>query len=188
MTERPGGTSNPAFSNKISHALKEALNSNKQRKTLGMTDGDAASHISRPPSPYAMVSEKLASPPSFESRDAFALPSPNTIIQLVNKFFSETGLIFPYIYKKAIYDGINHIKHRRFWEIRRSWLSLLNTILAFATVLTPSHERREDNIFKADRFLQRALQLLPNVALQPANIEIRKLGLPRCSQRGAHRH
>ncbi len=172
--QRIGATSNPAFSNKINHALKDALNANKQISTLAVTDGNLASHISRPPSPYAMVCEKLTTPPRFERLNIFELPSTTVITELVDKFFGSAGMMFPYIYKKSIYDGIGILKRLSFRGIRRSWLCLLNTIMAFATVLAPSQEHKEESISKADMFLQRALQLLPNVALQPANIEIRK--------------
>ena len=124
-----------------------------------------------------MVSEKLASAPTFGSLNAFAfaLPPTHVIIQLVDTFFSQTGMLFPYIAKKSITDEIVNLDPLgRFNGIRRSWLCLLNTIMAFATVLTSDDEQKQDNVAKADTFFQRALKLLPNVTLQPANIEICK--------------
>ena len=124
-----------------------------------------------------MVSEKLTSPPAFESLNAFTLPPLATITQHVDIFFSEIGLLFPYIAKNSITDELINLRSSgKHTSIRRSWLCLLNAIMAFATVLTADHERKRDKIAEADVFFQRALRLLPNVALQPANIEICKTG------------
>ena len=103
------------------------------------------------------------------------LPSNDVILRLVDKFFShQIGLVFPYIYKKRVIDEVAKLSSPGFGGIRRSWLCLLNTIMAFGTALTTDHDSNENNIATADIYLQRALKLLPNVALQPANIEICK--------------
>ena len=44
--------------------------------------------------------------------------------------------------------------------------------MAFATVLPTNTDQKAEALAKADTFFQRALKLLPNVALQPANTEI----------------
>jgi hypothetical protein len=94
------------------------------------------------------------------------------MIRLVNQFFSGIGLLFPYIYKKAVLDGIEEMKMTHFYGVRRSWLCLLNTIMAFATCVTTTlQDRKENCTAEADFFLQRALKLLPNFALKPANLE-----------------
>ena len=84
-------------------------------------------------------------------------------------------MLFPYIHKRSVFDGLEQIRLTSFCGVRRSWLCLLNTIMAFATcVTTTSHDRKEHRIVEADVFLQRALALLPNLALKPANLESRE--------------
>ncbi|KEF58356.1 uncharacterized protein A1O9_06282 [Exophiala aquamarina CBS 119918] len=164
-----GATSLLALSIKINQAMKEALAEMGQPNL--MPDRDATNLISRPPSPSALAGEKSVSPPNFERLNIFGLPHRSRVMQLVDRFFSSTGLIFPYISKKAVlvpYANINSSDSR---NIRQSWLCLINTIMAFATVLSQSAERRKDAMAEANLFLHRALKLLPDVAQQPANLE-----------------
>jgi hypothetical protein len=103
--------------------------------------------------------------------DCFFLPPEAKIIRLVDMFFSSTGMLFPYIYKKSVLDGLVEMRTRQ-CGVRRTWLCLLNIIMAFATCITGAPEwGRENCAADADAFLQRALQLLPNIALTPANLE-----------------
>ena len=132
----------------------------------------AADYLSRPHSPRAAPRERHHAAAAAETVDCFALPPDTKITHLVNLFFSGMGLLFPYIYKKSIIDGLEEMKMTHFYRVRRSWLCLLNTIMAFATcVTTASHNRKQECAAEADVFLQRALALLPNLALKPANLE-----------------
>lgn len=159
--------------------MREALSLTQQKFVTKHDDGIAANYISRPasPGPGAMVSEKLTLPPSVEQPNIFGLPSTRVIMELVDRFFSGTGMLFPYIYKKSVYDEIAKLRPPSFGGVRRSWLCLLNAIMALAIALTPTEDKRRERFAKADTFLQRALKLLPDVALQPANIEICKAPL-----------
>ena len=129
------------------------------------------SYISRPPSPPASHRDNSSLPSKPDAVDCFVLPPEATILRLVDMFFSGTGLLFPYIYKKSVLDGLIDIRMGRN-GVRRTWLCLLNIIMAFATCVTGTSEvRRENCTADTDDFLQRALQLLPNIALAPANLE-----------------
>ena len=133
-------------------------------------------YISRPSSPPPLSLEKLRSATRSASiDDAYALPPKSKIINLVNRFFTETGMLFPYIYKKWVLDGLAGMNLTHLHGVRRSWLCLLNTIMAFATFLAPvPNDSVETGTPQADVFLQRALKLLPNITLKPANLEMCK--------------
>ena len=165
-----GPTSNSAFFNHISNAVKDA--GNHSQFSAPIANSTATNYISRPHSPRAVPRGKYHLITRADPVDCFALPPEAKIIHLVNQFFSGIGLLFPYIYKKAVLDGLKDMKMTHFYGVRRSWLCLLNTIMAFATcVTTTSQDRKENCAAEADFFLQRALKLLPNLALKPANLE-----------------
>lgn len=117
-----------------------------------------------------------------ERLNILALPPMHIVSKLVDRFFSETGILFPYIHKRSIDDGIVDISSHGFRGIRRSWLCLLNVIMAFAMILTPLQDDQIEGVVSSETFLQRSLKLLPPVWLQPANIEIRQLS----SRKDAH--
>ena len=168
-----GPTSNSAFFSHISSAMREAGTPGLQQSTAREVGGADANYISRPASPRPLVHETLRSNSRADPVDVFVLPAETKIVYLVNLFFTDMGLLFPYIYKKSVFDGLADMKSTQCRGVRRSWLCLLNTILAFATCLTANpYERKEDCEAEADVFLQRALKLLPNIALKPANLEV----------------
>ena len=170
-----GPTSNSAFFSHISSAMREpGAPSLQQSAAHGVSSADST-YISRPPSPRPLIHETLRSNARTDPVDVFILPPETKIIHLVDLFFTDMGLLFPYIYKRSILDGLAEMKTTHFRGVRRSWLCLLNTILTFATCLTATpYERKEDCAAEADVFLQRALKLLPNIALEPANLEVCK--------------
>ena len=95
------------------------------------------------------------------------------MLNLVNMFFDNFGLLFPYIYKRSIVDELHRLQAARFNGVRRSWLCLLNIIMAFAVRLSSDPELSKET-GEADAYLKRALILLPNLTFRPANLEICK--------------
>ena len=114
----------------------------------------------------------MGSTPQVEPANSFVLPPEGRIVHLVDLFFAEFGMLFPYIYKKNILDGLVEFKTANFHRVRRSWLCLLNTIMAFATSLTSPDPQQQSDAANADVYLHRALKSLPNTSLKPANLEI----------------
>jgi hypothetical protein len=154
--------------------VRDAGHPGLQQSTASAASNTDTDYISRPPSPPALSRGKHRRTATTDPVDCFALPPETKIIHLVNLFFSGTGLLFPYIYKKSVFDGLTEMKTTQFYGVRRSWLCLLNTIMAFATCVTATpYGRKENCASEADIFLQRALKLLPNIALKPANLEAR---------------
>lgn len=131
--------------------------------------------ISRPSSPQRLSKNYPTVTQSAPIDDIYTLPAKPKIIHLIDLFFTEIGMLFPYIYKNWILDSLAQTRLDRLHGVRRSWLCLLNTIMAFATFLSKvSSDSIETCTTEGDLFLQRALKLLPNINFEPANLEICK--------------
>lgn len=172
-----GPTSNSAFFSHIAKAIPEDPSITFHQSHFPLASQVNVNYISRPPSPPPLSPEKLRSANRSGSvNDVYALPPKSRIVQLVNLFFAEIGMLFPYIYKKNVLEGLTEMKLTHFYGVRRSWLCILNTIMAFATCLaTVPNDSLDIAAAEADVFLQRALKLLPNITFKPANLEMRKL-------------
>ncbi|KIX97606.1 uncharacterized protein Z520_06384 [Fonsecaea multimorphosa CBS 102226] len=105
------------------------------------------------------------------SVDIMVLPPENEVVRLVDLYFSRTGILFPYIHKQSILSGLADLKAAGVGGMRRSWLSLLNTMMAFGLTLALDSKRNEYGASKAEQCLQRALSLLPDVQRHPINLE-----------------
>lgn len=170
-----GPTSNSGFFSYISHALTVQRHFHVHRRQARDSNVTDTSYISRPPSPGSSAEQPHRHPEKQDPVDYYSLPPEVKVIELVDLFFKGPGLLFPYIYKKDVIDSLSHMKNTNFHGVRRSWLCLLNTIMAVATCVRPNpSERKENWAAEGNTFLQRALGLLPNIALKPANIETRK--------------
>ena len=103
--------------------------------------------------------------------DHLLLPSKGYILASLDSFFSSgIGVLFPYLYKKPLVDGLAVIETGGLRGVRRSWLCLLNTIMAFsAEAVAPTWKGKPTS--DTVTFLNRALYLLPEIALQPADLE-----------------
>lgn len=171
-----GPTSNSAFFRHIANALSDSRTGGLQPTRNVTTNQVSVDHISRPPSPITYGPENSHSVGGHKpSNQVFALPPQPEMVRLVNLFFGNTGILFPYIYKKRVFDNLATMSLADPSEVRHSWLCLLNTIMAFATCLAemPIHRAKRDGT-RASAFLQRALELLPNMMARPADLETRK--------------
>lgn len=60
---------------------------------------------------------------------------------LVARFFADTGALFPFVHGPSFVETYRRVKGLGFRRFRRSWLGLLNAIMAMATVTSPSSAR-----------------------------------------------
>ncbi len=165
-----GPTSNSAFLRHIKKAiLGYSLRIPPSRQ--GRHELVNINDVSRPSSPRPQSGWRPDLDfPSRSPRNSYDLPPRWKIITLVNAFFARPGMLFPYVYKKWILHGLE--QDASMHTPRRSWLCLLNAIMAFSTILGDSSRISIENSFtEADAFLQRALQLLPDLAVETANFE-----------------
>lgn len=105
----------------------------------------------------------------------FALPPEAEMLHLIKLFFSDTGMLFPYIHQEGILETFALAKQSNFRGVRRSWLCLLNMILAFAACVSARPDLPvEMKAAESDIFFQRAQALSNNVAFKSANLETGK--------------
>jgi hypothetical protein len=70
----------------------------------------------------------------------YALPPEPLARELIRRYFSNTGQLFPYIHEQTFIEKYNQMKHDQFKEVRRMWLGLLNMVFAMATSVSLSPE------------------------------------------------
>jgi hypothetical protein len=105
--------------------------------------------------------------------DIYTLPPEAEMLHLIRLFFSDTGTLFPYISEQALLETFSLAKRNNFTSVRRSWLCLLNMILAFATCVSARPNLPvEMSAAESDVFFQRAQTLSGKMAFKSANLEI----------------
>ncbi|CAK7215094.1 hypothetical protein SBRCBS47491_002365 [Sporothrix bragantina] len=127
--------------------------------------------VSRPQSP--MRRERPAWPQAGPStRLVRSLPSDAEAQPLLHRYFSDTGLLFPYIHEASFYKDYNEFKASRFRQARRSWVGLLYAILAMATTTSAKTDTSVDRrASDADIFFTRAEELCLSDTLNGAGVE-----------------
>lgn len=158
-----GPSSNSSFFSNIARALVAGTGTMPEGKDFSR---DLAGNMSRPPSP-PLQSRADPSPVN-----PYKLPPRPEILRLIEIFFSFTGRFFPYISRNNLTQMVEELDMVRFSGIRKSWLCLLNAVLAMGTSLDRDSERqvkfREE---ESDVFFQRALILSPWTISNTANLE-----------------
>ena len=129
-------------------------------------------NASRPPSP-GLGGIDLTSQMQKET-DIFALPPPHETSRLVHTYFTDTGLLFPYIYPPSFLETYRCMSENNF-KVRRTWLGLLNMMLAMVKITAPSEEPAEQRIAAADVFYKRAVSLCGKEILRGTTLEVGEL-------------
>ena len=159
-----GPSSNSAFFGHVARALASCTHTNAQREA---SSRDLTASLSRPVSPPLPSTR-----PKPKAMHPYTLPSRAVILRLVDLFFATTGLFFPYIHKKTIVNMVEELDLGRCTGIRKSWLCLLNAILAIGTSLDVDNGRPiKSRESESDIFLQRALTLSPWTISNTASLE-----------------
>jgi hypothetical protein len=105
--------------------------------------------------------------------DVYSLPPEEDMLHLIRLFFADTGMLFPYVHEGSLLQEFAVAKQNNFTSIRRSWLCLLNMILAFATCVSARPDLPvERNAAESDVFYKRAQALSGKMAFRTANVEI----------------
>lgn len=122
--------------------------------------------ISRVPSPVNTPSTSV--PLERASIDALALPSDTQATRLLDLYFNETGMLFPFIQQSYVTIGYNHAKSRGFASMRKTFLCLLNAIFAMAAHLDEHPEASSND---AETFYQRGSIVLSQIEPRMNNVE-----------------
>ena len=156
-----GPSSNSAFIGYVARALASGAETLSDGRN---SSRDLTSNMSRPASPPLPANRKGPEP-----INPYRLPPRAEILRLVDKFFSFTGHFFPYISKTSVLQMVDEVEITMFSGVRKSWVCLLNAILAIGTSLDVDSTRQTKfQEAESDVFFQRALALSP---LTPSNTD-----------------
>lgn len=82
--------------------------------------------------PLAKASNALAV--ALEDINIYALPSEPVARELLARYFSNAGLLFPYVHERTFMTTFDQACRDCFKGVKRTWLGLLNIIFAHAVV------------------------------------------------------
>ena len=149
-----GPSSNIAFLRNVSRAVARLTNDSQpwrpspaERNSVGYTGGFV--NASRPASPVPVRHDH-----SHEKVNIYALPSDSVARQLLAWYFSNTGVLFPYLHEQSFMATFDQVSKDKFRGVRRTWLALLNMVLAHAAVhardISTTPGSTDSTTFRAD--------------------------------------
>lgn len=104
---------------------------------------------------------------------AYTLPPEGELERQLTAYFDNTGCLFPFIHPLSFLETYEQVKSSGFTTVRRTWLGLLNMILAIATNTNyDEHVSALQRISKSEVFYDRAVSLSKTQMLRGTNIEI----------------
>ena len=169
-----GSSSNIAFMRHIVRAISDKLSFQHRDGTFRNEQGgsieDVVFSATKPPSPSSLP--ELSRTHLHESAVNVLPPHQETEL-LIEAYFRNTGLLFPYIDQEGFLETYHHLKSQRFAaEIRRTWLGLLNMVLAMARCTADFTEiDQEVCLTPADVFYHRAKELCKTQMLRGTTLE-----------------
>lgn len=166
-----GPSSNISFLRHISDATSATL------KAIGQSrhseNGLHQPIVSRAASPVTTLSE--TSPIARHQINIRSLPSESRALHLIRLFFSDTGMLFPYIHEQDILRTYSAARRNRFTAVSRSWLCLVNVMFAFATYISARPDQpAEKNAAESEIYIERAQALSAEIEMKSANLETGK--------------
>ena len=105
----------------------------------------------------------------------YALPSEGRTWSLIREYFQKTGQLLPFVHEDSFCATYFEMKKSNFTMARRTWLGLLNIILAMATTLhVEASVSAEKRIEESDVYYQRANGLCDKESRRNISLELRK--------------
>lgn len=167
-----GPSSNIAFLRHLSRAVAHIENTQKEITSPPMdqlTHDGGFINATRPSSP---ISDRTPGHLQGRQSNLFTLPSPEETLTLIHRYFSDTGLLFPYIYPPAFFETYSELTYNP-KRIRRTWLGLLNMVLAMAKLTTVSHRSpAETCLGESAVYYRRAIRLCNGEMLRGTTLEV----------------
>lgn len=94
-------------------------------------------------------------------------------MRLVRQYFDNTGLLFPYIHRDSFINTYQKLASSNFKNVRRSWLGMLNMILALSiNCCYPSDLSQRQRRVESNVFVLRAMALCEKQIRSKASLEI----------------
>ncbi|QKX58192.1 uncharacterized protein TRUGW13939_05313 [Talaromyces rugulosus] len=174
-----GPSSNIAFTSDLSRALKRVSRTrgrlspgNQQTTTLPEFH---IARVSRPNSPVPRAAPWVAEDhqeDNVSTSSVFYLPPDQETSALIDQYFANTGLLFPYLHEETFRETYAKLKHSNA-TTRRTWLGVLNMVLALATHTTVLQIGQVDKRqTQSERFYRRANGLCAEYVMNGASLEI----------------
>jgi hypothetical protein len=85
-------------------------------------------------------------------------PGPETLL-LVNEYFSNSALLFPYVYEESFLIEYKEFERSNFQKVRMSWLAPLYMIMAIAIYTTDEQMTPEDRAAASEAYYRKALEM-----------------------------
>ena len=104
----------------------------------------------------------------------YALPTEARIWSLIKEYFQKTGQLLPFVHEESFCATYFELKRSNFTMARRTWLGLLNIILAMATTLYVDEAplSSEKRIEESDVYYQRANGLCDKESKRNISLEL----------------
>ncbi|OQU98968.1 Fungal specific transcription factor domain-containing protein [Cladophialophora immunda] len=159
-----GLSSNSAFFGHITRLLESTMTTATQRNAPSQALTTNLSRPASPPAPPRRQVEKRPNP--------YILPAREDILKMIESFFSVTGMFFPFIHKRSVINTLEELDINNFRGVRKSWLCLLNAIMAIGLSLGDGQGiSRKHRELESDVYFQRALILSPWTLSNTTNLE-----------------
>ncbi|GFF96416.1 transcriptional activator protein acu-15 [Aspergillus udagawae] len=167
-----GPSSNIAFLRHLSRAVSHRESNQNEINTPRIDqityDGGFVS-ATRPPSPLSGHTPTAGRPGLVTNP---TLPSSEETLQLIRRYFYDTGLLFPYIHPPTFLETYDEFKNNA-KKVRRTWLGLLSIMLAMAKVTAVSgHAPAETRIKESTVYYRQALNLCRGEMLRGTTLEV----------------
>ncbi|KAJ9377612.1 transcriptional regulator family: Fungal Specific TF [Paecilomyces variotii] len=169
-----GPSSNIAFMRHISRAIARGNTRNPYGPALSPYDrfGGGMMSVSRA-QPTTDNLGRRRSGNAAEGVNIYALPPEARTWNLIRKYFLKTGQLLPFIHEQSFCETYFQMKRDNFTKVRRTWLGLLNIILAIATSLSTEGDLpAEKRIEESDIYYQRANGLCDRESRRNTSLEM----------------
>jgi hypothetical protein len=107
------------------------------------------------------------------SVNIYALPSEERTWMFIKEYFQKTGQLLPFVHEESFCATYFDLKRSNFTMARRTWLGLLNIIMAMATTLfVEAGMSAEERIEESDVYYQRANSLCDKESRRNTSLEL----------------
>ena len=159
----------------ISRAMAKAKSDNETFSVISPPEqrrgGMVSVTRSRAP-PVGQVA--TAGEPSIAARiNVYALPPEDRAWDLIEQYFQKTGQLLPFIHEASFRETYLQMRREGFRKISRTWLGLLNIVLAISATLSAKDDiSAEERIQESDVYYQRANGLCDRDSKRNASLEM----------------
>ncbi|KAL4940553.1 fungal-specific transcription factor domain-containing protein [Aspergillus oleicola] len=168
-----GPSSNVAFISDLSRALKRLSRSRGEFRSGSrqMLADFHIAHISKSDSTAPRTNSWTGESPPQDEESIFYLPPEEETSNLIDVYWSNNGMLCPYLHEETFRETYAQLKHNSA-VTRRTWLGLLNMVLALATNANTQLPGQENRRRSSEAFYHRANKLCDNYVMTGASLEI----------------